>query len=315
MTAVVGCLGAGAVGASWAALFLARGWAVRLYDPAIGSAQAGGPAADPRGFIAAAWPAMAALGVATEAAETAAERLSIAGSAAEAVGGAAFVQESAPERLDAKHALYAAIEPALAPGCVVASSTSGLRLSALQRGFADPSPLIIGHPFNPPHLIPLVELYANEATAPEALTTAEGVYAGLGKETVRLHAEVPGHIANRLQAALWREAIHLIRSGVASLEDVDRAVTAGPGLRWAAMGPSMLFHLGGGGRGIGHFCDHIGPAMQTWWDDLGDAAFDAPTVAALEAGVADAARERDHDALCAERDARLIALLKARSGA
>ncbi|MEO1458904.1 MAG: 3-hydroxyacyl-CoA dehydrogenase NAD-binding domain-containing protein, partial [Pseudomonadota bacterium] len=225
----IAILGAGVIGASWTALFLAAGHKLAVHDP-MPDAEA-----SVRAYIAGAWPVLERLGLAAGADP---EAVSFHADPAAAVEGAGFVQESVPERIEIKHALYARIEPALVPGAVVASSASGLMLSEMQAGWQDPGPLVLGHPFNPPHLIPLVEVMGNARTAPGALERAEAIYAAAGKVTIRVQREVPGHVANRLQAALWREAIHLVTSGVASVEDVDKAVWAGPGLRWAAMGPT-----------------------------------------------------------------------------
>ena len=151
----------------------------------------------------------------------------------------------------------------------MASSASGLTLTELQAGWREPGRFILGHPFNPPHLIPLVEVMGNPRTAAGVVHRARTFYEAAGKVTIELRREVPGHVANRLQAALWREAIHLVTEGVATVEDVDTAVSAGPGLRWAVMGPTMLFHLGGGPGGLRDFCDRYADSFNRWWDDLG----------------------------------------------
>jgi len=294
-------LGTGVIGASWAALFLARGTDVAAHDPAQGAEARARTAVD------AAWPTLAALGLVAERPGT----LSFHAKATDAVAGAAFVQESVPERIEIKHALYAEIEPALAPGAIVASSASGLTLSEMQAGWRDPARFVLGHPFNPPHLIPLVEVMGNALTGAGVVEAAEAAYRQFAKVTIRVRKEVPGHIANRLQAALWREAIHLIREGVATAQDVDTAVHAGPGLRWAAMGPTMLFHLGAGEGGIAAFCERYGPSFHRWWDDLGDPRLDAETTAALVGGVAEATAGAPVDALAASRDARIRAMLSA----
>ena len=180
----------------------------------------------------------------------------------------------------------------------------------MQDGFKDPSRLILGHPFNPPHLIPLVELLANGKTAAGVLEIAEAFYQKVGKVTIRVNKEVPAHVANRLQAALWREAIHLVQSGVASVEDVDKAVWAGPGLRWAAMGPHMLFHLGAGPGGMQEFCNRYAPSFTRWWDSLGDVVLDDELAAQLAEGVdAEAGNDSVAEA-AAKRDALIVAMLK-----
>jgi len=286
-------LGTGVIGASWAALFLAHGADVAAHDPAEGAEER------LRAAIDAAWPSLEALGMVAERPG----RLSVHVRAGDAVEGAEFIQESVPERVEIKHALYAEIEDAVATDAVVASSASGLTLSEMQGGWRDPARFVLGHPFNPPHLIPLVEVMGNEMTAPGVVEAAEAAYAQFGKVTIRVLREVPGHVANRLQAAVWREAIHLVSEGVATVADVDKAMAAGPGLRWAAMGPTMLFHLGAGPGGLEQFCERYAPSFHRWWDDLGDPRLDAATAKAMAEGVAEAARGRSVEELSAERDA------------
>lgn len=296
------CLGAGVIGASWTALFLASGRSVAVYDPADGAE------AQVRAYVERAWPTLEALGLTERGVPDA---VSFHGSAAEAVAGAGFVQENVPERLPIKHATFAEIEPALADGAVVASSASGLTLGQMQGGWADPGPLVLGHPFNPPHLIPLVEVMGNDRTAAGAVETAEAFYADIGKVTIRVQKEVPGHVANRLQAAVWREAIHLVQTGVASVADVDKAMSAGPGLRWAAMGPTMLFNLGAGPGGLAAFCDHFADTFNGWWADLGQPVLDETTAQMLVEGIAEATQGRTPEELSARRDAMILAMQKA----
>jgi 3-hydroxyacyl-CoA dehydrogenase len=299
----VAALGGGLIGRSWTALFLAAGTSVAVYDP--------DPAAEARvkDAVEDAWPVLASLGLATGGGP--AGELTFTHDAREAVAGADFVQESIPERVDLKHRLYAEIEPVLEPHAVVASSASGLTLSELQAGWARPGRLVLGHPFNPPHLIPLVEVMGNERTDPGVVDTARRFYESVGKVTIEVRREVPGHVANRLQAALWREAIHLVDEGVASLHDVDVAVSSGPGLRWAVMGPTQLFHLGGDDGGIATFCERYADSFHRWWDDLGDPRLDGPTVAALVEGMAESADGETHADLVARRDATLTAVIAA----
>ncbi len=299
----VAVLGTGVIGASWASLFLAAGLRVRAYDPA-----------DPDGLklracIQRAWPALEALGLTSNGDP---ENFTLHAAAAEAVDGAGFVQESVPEKLELKHALYAEIEPALLPDAVVASSASGLLVKEMQQGWRDPSRFILGHPFNPPHLIPLVELLANENTADGVLELAESFYQGVGKTTIRVNKEVPAHVANRLQAALWQEAISLVQNGVASVEDVDKAIWAGPGLRWAAMGPHMLFHLGAGEGGLQEFCNRYRDSFHRWWDDLERVRLDEDTARTLFAGVLDEAEGMPLESAAARRDALIVEFLRGR---
>lgn len=295
-------LGGGVIGASWTALFLAGGKSVTVHDP------------DPqvehrvRRYVEEAWPTLDRLGLVGDDADP--DAVSFPANARAAVDGAGFVQESVPERLELKHRVYREIEDALAPQAIVASSASGLTLTEMQGGWRSPERFVLGHPFNPPHLIPLVEVLGNDRTAPEVVAEARAFYETVGKSTIEVSREVPGHVANRLQAALWREAIHLVHTGVASVADVDKAVWAGPGLRWAAMGPTMLFHLGAGEGGLAHFCERYADSFNRWWDDLGTAHLDREVAAELIDGVAAEAKGRSAEELSAERDALLAAIVE-----
>ncbi|MEM7563682.1 MAG: 3-hydroxyacyl-CoA dehydrogenase NAD-binding domain-containing protein [Pseudomonadota bacterium] len=296
-------LGAGVIGASWTALFLAAGIKVRVYDPA-----------DPEGsnlqaYIDNAWSALEKLEMTTQGDKTA---FSMHATAAEAVETSGFVQESVPERLELKHQLYSEIEPALQADAIVASSASGLLVREMQQGWKDPSRFILGHPFNPPHLIPLVELLANDKTADGVLEQAEAFYKRVGKITIRVNKEVPAHVANRLQAAMWREAISLVENGVASVEDVDKATWAGPGLRWAAMGPHMLFHLGAGAGGLNEFCNRYRDSFHRWWDDLGEVELTAELAQSLSDGVQQEAAGTAIEQSAFDRDAMIVEFLRAR---
>lgn len=296
-------LGAGVIGASWTSLFLAAGLHVRVYDPADTDGQ------NLRAYIKSAWPALEALGM-TDNGDP--DNFSMHASAAEAVSGAQFVQESVPERLELKHRLYAEIEPALSVEAIVASSASGLLVKEMQQGWKDPSRFILGHPFNPPHLIPLVELLANEKTADGVLEQAEDFYRAIGKITIRVNKEVPAHVANRLQAAVWREAISLVENGVASVEDVDKAMWAGPGLRWAAMGPHMLFHLGAGQGGLLEFCNRYRDSFHRWWDDLDDVRLTPELAQDLYDGVNQESWQQTPADLAAQRDSLVVSFLQGR---
>jgi len=296
----VAVIGAGTIGASWTALFLAAGLEVDVYDPSDGAESYVGD------YLASAWPSLAQLGL-TQGDRPRSPRFFA--TPEEAVRRAQFVQESVPERLEIKHDIYRRIEPHLAPDSIVASSASGLLVREMQAGWRDPGRFVLAHPFNPPHLIPLVELLANERTAAGVLDRAEEFYKACGKVTIRLNKEVPGHVANRLQAALWREAIHLVVEGVASVEDVDKAVSAGPGLRWAVMGPHMLFSLASGGHGMGKFCERYGESFHRWWADLGSPELTPEVGALLAAGIAEEEAGRDFQALAASRDAKLVSVM------
>jgi 3-hydroxybutyryl-CoA dehydrogenase len=297
--ATTACLGAGVIGASWTALFLASGRSVAVYDPSPGAEKS------VRDYVDTAWPALTRMGLTDQGTPDA---LTFHSSAADAAHGAEFIQESVPERLPIKHALFAEIEPALAPGTIVASSASGLTLGQMQGGWSDPAPFVLGHPFNPPHLVPLVEVMGNDRTGPGVADAAAAFYDSIGKVTIRVNKEVPGHVANRLQAAVWREAIHMAREGVASVGDIDKAMWAGPGLRWAAMGPTACFSMGAGLGGLQAFCDHFRDTFNGWWDDLGQPYLDDETIALIVEGAADAAGGEGLDAMLARRDAMIVAM-------
>ncbi len=297
--AVIGC---GTIGASWAAYFLARGHDVTASDP--------GPDAERflHAFVQNAWPALTTLGL-TEGADPA--RLRFVRDPVQAVDGALWVQESAPERLDLKVDLFAQISPALPPDTVIASSSSNFIPSAMQARMAHPERLVLGHPFNPPHLIPLVEVAGGAQTSAAAMDRAMQFYAEIGKRPIRLNKEILGHVANRLQGAIWREAAYLVEQGVVSVADVDTAISQGPGLRWALMGPIMTFHLAGGAGGLGYLMDHIVPDML--WPHLGQPALTPAFKAALVDGVVAEAGGQTVPQLAAARDAKLMALLEALS--
>ncbi|MDE0306805.1 MAG: 3-hydroxyacyl-CoA dehydrogenase NAD-binding domain-containing protein [Albidovulum sp.] len=298
----IAVLGAGLIGSSWAALFLASGRSVSVFDPAGKAEEA------VRNFVESALLDIERLGFAKL---KNSDALEFCKSAAEAVKGANFVQESVPEDLATKIGVYREIESCIEDDAVVATSSSGLTLTELQRGWRDPSRLVLGHPFNPPHLIPLVEVMGNDRTSASSVELAQKFYESVGKVTIRLRKEVPGHVANRLQAAVWREAIHLAKEGVASVEDIDKAVAFGPGIRWAVMGPSTLFHLAAGEGGIAEFCQRYASSFHRWWEDLGDAKLDQDTRRMLLNGVGKANDGNEIEHLAMERDAKLLAILDA----
>jgi 3-hydroxyacyl-CoA dehydrogenase len=305
MTDRIAVIGTGTIGASWAALFLAHGHDVAASDPAPGAE------AFLRRFVDNAWPALAALGLVVEGAS--AQRLTFHADVADAVRGARFVQENGPEREDAKIALFAAIDAAAPPETVIASSSSGLLISRITQACKHPERCVIGHPFNPPHLIPLVEVVGGEKTAPRAIEAAMAFYRSVGKRPIHIRKEVRGHVANRLQAALWREAVHLVAEGVVSVEDADAAIAYGPGLRWALMGPHLTFHLAGGEGGMANFMAHLAPAVESWMDDLGAPRLSEPVQKQIIEGVAAEAGARSIADLRRWRDRKLIEILKVSS--
>ena len=225
-----------------------------------------------------------------------------------------FVQENGPEDYDVKAAIFAELDRLIDPAVPVASSSSGLLISRLQERVRFPRRYLIAHPFNPPHLIPLVELVPGPQTEAEIVEAVRSAFVRWGKTPVTLNAEVPGHIANRLAAALWREAIALVERGVASVADIDRAVTAGLGVRWSIMGPHLTYHLGGGDGGIRQFWHHLGPAFESYFADLSPLKTLAPeTLDSIERGLAAETGERSVAELAAWRDEKLIRVLRALS--
>ena len=298
----VGVIGAGTIGASWAAYFLARGMDVQAWDPAPDGEAA------LRSFIASAWPTLDGLGAVADGASP--ERLTFHAGPAAAVEGVGFVQESAPEKLDVKRALYTDIDAALPDDVVMSSSTSGLIMSELQSGFPNAARYVVGHPFNPPHLIPLVEVVGGDDTDATVVDWAIDFYNAHGKKAIRLNHEAPGHLVNRLQVALWREAMDAVLTGLASVEDVDDAIKYGPGLRLSVMGPFELCHLAGGPEGYPNFLDHFGDALQHWMDDMRRVELTPEVRAKLKALVADAIGERDFASIAGERDTLLLPVLR-----
>jgi carnitine 3-dehydrogenase len=289
-------VGTGAIGASWAALALSRGFGVVSTDPA--------PGAEPRlrDTVAA---RLAELGQPDRQ-----ERLSFTADLGEAAGASDLVLENGPERLDVKREIFAVLDQAARSDVLLASSSSGLLPSTFQDACArHPERVLVAHPFNPPHLVPLVEVVAGRQTSEAAVDSALEVFRHLGKRPIRIRRELPGHVANRLQAALWREAYHLVSEGVASVEDVDIAISAGPGLRWALLGPFATQHLSGGGGGLEHVLAHLGPPMVDWWNDLGNPELTPELIATLVAGVREEFAGRDEHDVMARRDLALRELM------
>jgi len=297
----IAIVGTGVIGVGWTAHFLARGFDVVATDPA--------PDAEDRlrADVAAHWPTLVRLGLAEGASQ---DRLSFATDAGSAAAEADFVQENGPEREDVKHALFGVLDEAARPDVILASSSSGLLPSAIARGcLKHPERVVVGHPFNPPHLIPLVEVVPGRDTAPEVVDRAVEFYTAAGKRPIRLAREVPGHIANRLQAALWQEAYSLVERGVATVADIDAAIANGPGLRWAVLGPFVNQHLSGGAGGLAHILRHLGPPTEELWHDLGRVRLTPELAETLVAGVDAELAGTDHDRLVAARDAVLDRLL------
>ena len=300
----VAVVATGVIGASWATAFLARGLDVVASDPAPGAEDA------LRRTVEEQWPAMEAMGLAPGASRG---RLSFAASPEEAAADAQFVQENGPERLDLKRDLFRRLDEAAPADALLATSSSTLMVSEVQDACArHPERVVLGHPFNPPHLIPLVEVAGGRATTPESVERALGFYRALGKHPIHLRKEVRGHVANRLQAALWQEAFHLVAAGVASVEDVDAAIAHGPGLRWALLGPFLNLHLSGGEGGIGELFEKpLWGATEGMWRDLGSVSVDAELGRRVADGVAEElAAHGGRERIVRERDRALLALLR-----
>lgn len=298
----IAVVGTGTIGISWAALFLANGFDVTATDvrPEAEAALRSGVDQTLRSLDRGGKTSRKGV-------------LRFCASLEDCCRHADFVQENAIEREPEKLILLSQIDAVVRPDVVIASSTSAISITAIQKASRRPQRIVLGHPFNPPHLIPLVELAGGEQTEEWAIDLAEHLYSRLGKATIRLNREIYGHVANRLQAAIFREAIHLLESGVASAEDIDKAVTEGPGLRWALMGPFLTYHLAGGRNGIRGFMQQFAPLQQRLWAELGEPNLDSALQALVVEAVDKAVAGRNVAEIAADRDRRLQALLIARS--
>ncbi|MDW6065703.1 3-hydroxyacyl-CoA dehydrogenase NAD-binding domain-containing protein [Streptomyces sp. FXJ1.4098] len=296
----VAVVGTGLIGGGWAAHFLRMGYDVIAYDT--------GPGAQDRlnALVDRAWPTLRRLGLADGARR---DRLGFSDSLTEAVSAADFVQECVPERLDVKIGVLADIDAAAPDGVVVASSTSGYTMTDMQSACRTPGRFVVGHPFNPPYLIPLVEVVGGRATDPAAVTWADRFYRHAGKTPLVLDRELPGFIANRLQEAQWREALHMVAAREATVGQIDTAIAHGPGLRWALLGPALTFHLAGGHGGMAHMLDQFGPSLHDPLTRLDPPEFTDELRERVVAGCEAAAGGRSVAELEEERDAFLVDLL------
>ena len=299
----IGVVGGGLIGMSWTSLFLAKGCDVVIVDP--------DPTVNERldAFLSDAWSNLSALCL-TEDASPRAPTITQDFAALHIVD---FVQENGPEHIETKRHIIAEIENTVGPNVVIASSTSSLSASDIQQDANHPDRILVAHPMNPPHLIPMVELVAGKQTSDGALDTAEEFYAVLERVTIRVKKEVPGHLANRLTSALYREAVHLVAEGIADVEDVDKAVAYGPGMRWALMGPHLTYHLGGGTGGYRGYLDHLGPTQELRWKHLGNPKLTEETESKLVDGVERELAALDDSTLVQRRDAALVELLRLKS--
>jgi len=301
----VAIIGTGVIGASWTALFLANGLEVVATDIAPNAEAA------LKRFVEAAWPALKRLGLAPGASQS---KLTFNADLPTAVTGTDLVQENGPERLDFKRKLYGQLDELLPADAIIASSSSGLTMSEIQTACrSHPERCVIGHPFNPPHLMPLVEIVGGAKTSEATIQRVTEFYAAMGKRTIRLHKEVPGHVANRLQSALSREVYYLVAEGVVSAADADTALSWGPGLRWGIMGSLLLNHLGGGQGGIEHFFEQFTGPMTAWWKVLGQPVLTPEVQKKLIDSVRAEVGSRSIDELAAERDELLLGLIELRT--
>jgi 3-hydroxyacyl-CoA dehydrogenase len=300
----VAVVGTGVIGASWAAQYLARGLDVVATDPAPNAE------VDLRKYVDEAWEQLEEIGLSPGASR---ERLSFTEDSQQALAKADLVQENGPERPDFKIKLFQDMDAATPVDSIIASSSSGITPSVMQSACKHPDRVIVGHPFNPPHIVPLVEVVGGTKTSPEAIQQAMRFYASIGKKPIHLRKEMPGHVANRLQAALYREMLYLIQQDVLSVEEADTAVSYGPGLRWGVMGQSLQWHLGGGAAGIKHFMDHLMDPLAALMKTLGNPEITAELKQTIADGVIREAAGRSVDELAREENEVIIGLLRLRA--
>ena len=302
MVKSVACIGMGVIGCGWASHFSAQGIEVHAWDPDSKSEELF------KRTIEQAWPSMEKLGLASGASP---DLVVFHKNIETAVENCSLVQESSPERLELKQKLLSTIDKACDTDCVIASSTSGYLVSdlALHCSVA-PERIVVGHPFNPVYLLPLVELVAGPQTSSATMDRAEEIYSNSGKTVLRLEKEIDGFIADRLQEAMWREALHMVANGEATVEQLDLSITAGPGLRWALMGPMLTFHLAGGEGGMAHMLDHFGPSLQSPWTRLKAPKLTESLRNAVVDGCSEEADGRSVADLVLERDKGLTAIIQ-----
>jgi 3-hydroxyacyl-CoA dehydrogenase len=300
----IAIVGTGVIGASWAAYYLARGFDVVATDPGPQSE------ANLRKYVDDAWPLLTQVGLSPGASR---DRLTFSLDMNRALADADLVQENAPERPDFKIKLFAQMDDATPPNSIIASSSSGITMDVIQSGCKRPERCVIGHPFNPPHVVPLVEVVGGAKTSEATIERAMAFYASIGKKPVRLHKSLPGHVANRFQAALYREVLYLVQQGVLSVADADIAVCYGPGIRWGVMGPSLQWHIGGGQGGIQHFMEHLMDPLAGMMKALGTPEITPQLKQTVVDAVLKEAGGRSVEQLAGEENAVLIALLKQRA--
>jgi carnitine 3-dehydrogenase len=299
----IAIVGTGVIGASWAAYYLARGFDVVATDP--------GPQAEVnlRKYVDDAWPLLTQVGLSPDASR---DRLTFTADMSRALADADWVQENAPERPDFKIKLFAQMDEATPPNSILASSSSGITMDVIQSGCKRPERCVIGHPFNPPHVVPLVEVVGGAKTSEATIERAMAFYADIGKKPVRLHKALPGHVANRFQAALYKEVLYLVQQGVLSVADADVAVCYGPGIRWGVMGPSLQWHVGGGQGGIKHFMEHLMDPLAGMMKTLGTPEITPQLKQTVVDAVLKEAGGRSVEELARQENSVLTGLLKLR---
>jgi carnitine 3-dehydrogenase len=302
----IAIVGTGVIGASWAAYYLSRGFDVVATDPGPQSE------ANLRKYVDDAWPLLTQVGLSPGASR---DRLTFTLDMSRALAEADWVQENAPEKPDFKIKLFAQIDEATPPNSIIASSSSGITMDVIQSGCKRPERCVIGHPFNPPHVVPLVEVVGGAKTSEATIERAMVFYASIGKKPVRLHKALPGHVANRFQAALYREVLYLVQEGVLSVADADVAVCYGPGIRWGVMGPSLQWHVGGGQGGIQHFMEHLMGPLEEMMKSLGTPKITPQLKQTVVDAVLKEAGGRSVEQLASEENSILIGLLKQRAAA
>ena len=302
----IAIVGTGVIGASWTAQYLARGFDVIATNPDSKAES------KLRNYIDAAWKELSIIGLLPGATR---DRLTFTLNMKEALSNADFVQENAPERPDFKVKLFAEMDNVTPTDSIIASSSSGITMSVIQSGCKHPERCVIGHPFNPPHIIPLVEVVGGNKTSPEAVQQAITFYESIGKKPIHLRKELPGHAANRLQAALYREVLYLIEQGMLSVEDADAAVSWGPGLRWGVMGPNLLWHIGGGEGGIHHFMEQFMDPLATTMKNLVNPDVTTELKQTIIKGVMQEAGNRSVKQLAQEENEILLQLINLRTRA
>ena len=302
----VGIIGAGVIGSSWGAFYATKGFNVKMYDVDPSLCQKGLRRATDYAEFLRTWKL-----ISENAAKMAISDMTTVDDLDEAIKDVQLVQESASETYEIKHQLFKTMDASTSPDVILASSSSGLLMTEIQRVTRHPERCLIAHPFNPPHLIPLIELVPGEKTSSNTISKMKAFFEGLGKIPVVLKKEAPGHIANRLAAAVWREATDIVLKGIASVEDVDKALFAGPGIRYALMGQHLIYHLGGGEGGIKHFIDHLGPAFEQWWESMATwTSLPREAKDVLVEGVSEEIRGKSLPEIVQWRDEKIIKLLK-----